>query len=190
MPKQRITKEMVVAAAFDLARQDGMERVTVKSIAQKLNCSVQPIYSYCDSMDGLRNDVYVKTRGFIQEYVASRIDKNDLFRSTGQAYIQLAKEEPHLLNLFILQKRENITSLDDLYRAETNPQVARSIAEQLNIPPESARQLHLHMLIYTMGLGTIFAVSKPGIPTEEIYSQQELAYDAFLKAALERKSNQ
>lgn len=33
MPKQRITKEMVVIAAFELARQGGMEQVIVKNIA-------------------------------------------------------------------------------------------------------------------------------------------------------------
>ena len=33
MPKQRITKDMVVEAAFEIARQGGMEKVMVKSIA-------------------------------------------------------------------------------------------------------------------------------------------------------------
>ena len=46
MPKQRITKEMVVEAAFEIARNDGMEQVLVKNIAEKIGCSVQPIYSY------------------------------------------------------------------------------------------------------------------------------------------------
>ena len=46
MPKQRITKEMVVEAAFTLARDGGMQEVTVKAIAEKIGCSVQPIYSY------------------------------------------------------------------------------------------------------------------------------------------------
>ena len=190
MPKQRITKEMVVNAAFELARQGGMEQVIVKSIAQKIGCSVQPIYSYCNNMDGLRNDVCDKVRNFIQGYIASHIDKNDLFRSTGQAYIQLAKDEPHILKIFILQERKNIASLEDLYQAEANPQVARSISEKLKISLESAKQLHLNMLIYTIGIGTIFSVSTPGISTDEIYFQQEQAYHAFLKAALERKESE
>lgn len=54
MPKQKITKEMVVEAAFSLTREKGLENVTVKDIAGALSCSVQPIYSYCDSMEGLR----------------------------------------------------------------------------------------------------------------------------------------
>jgi len=44
MPKQRITKEMVVAAAFEIAREQGMEQVLVKNIADKIGCSVQPIF--------------------------------------------------------------------------------------------------------------------------------------------------
>lgn len=40
MPTQRITKEMVVAAAFEIARTSGMEQVMVKNIADRLDCSV------------------------------------------------------------------------------------------------------------------------------------------------------
>lgn len=65
MPKQRITKEMVVNAAFEIARNDGMEQVMVKTIAEKIGCSVQPIYSYCKNMEGLRQDVTQKVSSFI-----------------------------------------------------------------------------------------------------------------------------
>lgn len=185
MPKQKITKEMVVHAAFELARAEGMEQVMVKNIAKKLNCSVQPIYSYCNNMDGLRNDVAKQAKQFIQEYIAVHIDKKDLFRSTGKAYIQIAKNEPHIFKLFIFQERKNISSLEELYQSETNPQVAQKIAKELNISIEQAKKLHLNMLFYTIGIGTIFSVTTPGIAADEIYLQQEQAYEAFLKAALE-----
>ena len=42
---QRITREMVVEAAFRLARERGMEGVLVKELARELHCSVQPIYT-------------------------------------------------------------------------------------------------------------------------------------------------
>lgn len=180
MPKQRITKEMVVNAAFEIARGDGMEQVMVKNIAEKIGCSVQPIYSYCKNMEGLRNDVIIQVGSFIREYVAGHIDKDDIFGSTGRAYIQLAKEEPHLFKIFILHKRNKIASLEDLYQSETSPYIARLVAEKLNISIEQAKELHLHMLIYTIGIGTIFSVTTPGISVDEIYEQQEVAYRAFL----------
>ncbi|MDE6218879.1 MAG: TetR/AcrR family transcriptional regulator [Lachnospiraceae bacterium] len=187
MPKQRITKEMVVDAAFAIARSSGMEQVLVKNIADRLGCSVQPIYSYCKNMEGLRQDVTEQVSRFIQEYIAARIDQKDLFRSTGNAYLQLAKEEPNLFKIFILRQRSGISALRDLYRSEAGADVADFIAEQLHIQVSQARQLHLHMLIYTIGLGTIFSVTTPGISADEILEQQENAYKAFLGQMLEEK---
>lgn len=184
MPKQRITREMVVDAAFMLARSSGMEQVMVKNIAEKLGCSVQPIYSYCKNMEGLKQDVMERVNNFVEEYMAAHIDKSDLFRSTGQAYIGIAKEEPNIFKMFILHQREGISSFNDLYQSEANPRTAEYIANQLNISVSQAKQLHLNMLIYTIGLGTIFAVTTPGISADEIFSQQEIAYDAFLKQIL------
>lgn len=184
MPKQRITKEMVIDAAFEIARNDGMEHVILKNIAGKIGCSVQPIYSYCRNMDGLRQDVIERVNCFINEYVHAHIDKNDLFRSTGRSYIQLAKDEPNLFKIFILHTRNGISSLDDLYNSETNNHIAEFIADKLNISVSQAKQLHLNMLIYTIGIGTIFSVTTPGIPADEIYKQQESAYEAFLNYAL------
>lgn len=184
MPKQRITKEMVVKAAFEIAKTDGMQQVMVKNIADKLGCSVQPIYSYCQNMDSLRQDVTEQVTLFIQQYIKAHLDKDDFFRSTGRAYIQLAKEEPHLFRIFILHERKNISSLNDLYETESNPHIAACIADELHISIPQAKQLHLHMLIYTIGIGTIFSVTTPGISADEIFLQQEAAYQAFLKQAL------
>lgn len=184
MPKQRITKEMVMDAAFEIARTQGTEQIMVKNIAGKLGCSVQPIYSYCNNMEGLYGDVEEKAACFIREYLSSHIDKNNFFQSTGHAYIQLAKEEPYIFRLFILRKRKSIHSLEDLYRNETNPRVAQFIAEDLNISLSKAKELHLNMLIYTVGIGTILATAASDISTEEIFEQQETAYAAFLEQAL------
>lgn len=184
MPKQRITKEMVVNAAFEVARTGGMEQVLVKTIAEKLGCSVQPIYSYCKNMDELRRNIELKAKDFIQDYLTNHIDKDDLFRSTGQAYIQIAKMEPHLFRLFILQQRDGISSLKELYEAETSPKIAPAIAQKYGIPLAEAQHLHLNMLIYTIGLGTIFSVSTPGILAEEIFGLQEGACQAFLNQLL------
>ncbi len=169
MPKQRITKDMVVESAFEIARQGGMEQVLVRNIAARIGCSVQPIYSYCRNMDGLRREVTEQTSAFIRKYLAAHIDKNDLFRSTGQSWIRLAEEEPHLFKIFVFHQRDGISSLVDLYQSEAGSQTAGAIAKQLN------------MLIYTVGIGTILSVTTPGIPADEILAQQETAYQAFLQ---------
>lgn len=106
---------MVVSTAFEIARRGGMGNATVKTIAEKLGCSVQPIYSYCRNMDGLRNDVAEKARAFVQEYIGKSIDKNDLFRSTGHAYILQRKNR--IFSDCICFRREKVFLLLTTYIA-------------------------------------------------------------------------
>ena len=183
MPKQRITKEMIVDAAFDIARTDGLQAMIVKNIAGKLHCSVQPIYSYCTNMEGLKREVFLKTLAFVQEYMKAHIDPKDVFRSTGRAYLTFAQEEPNLFQIFVLSERENITSFDDFYASNTNPSLAHSIAKDLNITYEQAKELHLCMLIFNTGISMIQVSSKPGIPSEELNRYLDKAYEAFLGKA-------
>lgn len=188
MPKQRITQEMVVDAAFEIARTQGMDQVLVKNIAQRLGCSVQPIYSYCASMDGLRQAVMEKSARFVGEYITRRLDRDDMFRGFGEAFLRLAREEPNLFKLCVLRPRNGVASMDDLYQKEARPGMAEHISRQLGVDLAAARQLHLHMLIYATGLGTIFSVSSPGIPAEELCAQRKLACDAFVAQAMEGKA--
>lgn len=184
MPKQKITKAMVINAAFALARRGGMEQLIVKNIARELGCSVQPIYSYCSNMNSLRMDVMEQAASFVREYLAGHTDPDNLFQSTGHALVRLAREEPHIFKMFILRPRHGISSLDELYRSETDENTAAAISASLGISLSQAKELHLNMLIYTVGIGTIFSVTEPGISPDEIYSRQEQAYQAFLNQIL------
>lgn len=185
MPKQRITKEMVIEAAFELARAGGMEQVLVKNIAEKIGCSVQPIYSYCSNMESLKHDLQEKTGEFIREYVAERLDLDDFFFSTGKAYLQLAKEEPYLYELYFLKKRKDsdVHSLQELYTKECNPAVAEHLSEELAISMEAARRLHLNMVIYNAGIASMMIACNFGLETKEVEEQLKAAYEAFLRQA-------
>lgn len=186
MPKQKIKKEMVVEAAFELARSRGLEQISVKEIAEKVGCSVQPIYSYCENMDGLRREVIALARKFVNQYVSAHLDRSDFFRSTGHAYVRLAYEEPYIFRMFVMHEREHISSLDELYLSESSPDVAAFIADSLHIDTERAKMLHLNLLIFTVGIGTILSTASPGIPMEEIEEKLEQAFEAFRKQAVEK----
>lgn len=181
MPKQKLTRDMVVEAAFAIARDEGMENVLVKRLAEKLNCSTQPIYSYAKNMDELRLTVEQEALKFIDRFVRQRIDPDDLFRSIGRAHIALCQEEPHLFKIFILQSRSGIQHLKELSGEENG--VDLYIARQLGISTENARELHLNMLIFTTGLGLIYTSTGGKIPMDEILKRQDMAYEAFLQQA-------
>lgn len=187
MPTQKITKEMVVDAAFAIAREEGVEHVLVKSIAQRLGCSVQPIYSYCESMDGLRQALVERAGEYLREYVSARINPQDYFRSTGFAHLSFAREEPQLYKLYFLRRRPDFHSVKDIYEKECTPQVAEFLSSSLHISPEQARALHLHMVLYSVGISAILATSQSDIPIEELAGQLDAAYHAFMAQAMKEE---
>lgn len=180
MPKQKITKEMIIETAFEIVRKEGLENLLVKNIAAKLNCSVQPIYSYCANMEGVKRELITQTAKFIREYVAARIDKTDYFRSTGRSYLKFAKEEPNLFQLYFLRQQPDVYTLDDLYQKESSQQVGVFIAESLGISVEQAKAFHLHMIIYVMGISAMAASTNIDVEGDDIQNQLEMAYNTFL----------
>lgn len=184
MPKQRITREQVVDAAFRLARERGMEGVLVKELANRLGCSVQPIYTYCNSMETLRGAVEERTTAFVREYAARHRDPSDPFRSTGLAYLRLAKEEPHLYRIFF-SRPQGGGNWEELYEREADPERGAELTRALGLSPAAARQLHLHMLLYTAGVGHVLAASRGEMAVDTAAEQLESAYQAFLRQARE-----
>lgn len=184
MPTQKLTKDMVVNAAFTMAREKGMEAVRVKELAQALGCSVQPIYTYCGSMEGLREAVEEETAEFVRDYVSRYRDPADPFRSTGLAYLQLAREEPRLYQIFFSQRREG-GSWEELYGREADPERAGALAAELGLTKGAARGLHLHMILYTAGVGHVLAACGGEMDVDKAAAQLESAYRAFLRQARE-----
>lgn len=184
MPAQRITREQVVDAAFQLAREKGMEGVLIKELARRLGCSVQPIYTYCGSMERLREAVEEKTAEFVRAYAALHRDPAEPFRSTGLAYLRLAREEPNLYRIFFSRRQES-GSWEELYLREADPERARALAGELGLTERAARRLHLHMILYTAGVGHVLASTQGEMDVDAAAKQLESAYGAFLRQARE-----
>lgn len=183
MPKQRITKEMVMDAAFALLREGGEDNVRVKHIAAALSCSVQPIYSYCISMEALRHELSQMAALRLQDYVHARIDPAHPFESTGKAYLSFAKEEPHLFQSYFLRKQRDLHNLDDLYEAEASQHMASYLSKTLSIRECDAKKLHRDMIIYNTGLSFLLIATGCHFPEDELHGALADAYHAFLQAA-------
>ena len=104
MPKQKITKEMILDAAFTLLRTKGHEAVNARSIASQAGCSVQPIYSCYSNMPELMEELFVYTQRYLTEYVEKNADRNYYFASIGRCHIGFAREERYLFCFLFLSR--------------------------------------------------------------------------------------
>ena len=183
MPTQKITREMIVEAAFELAREQGMEAVQVKAVAAALGCSVQPVYGYCGSMEGLKELVTERAGRELREYVEARLDPADRFASLGRAYAAFAKEEPHLYRLWFLRPRPQAASLGAIFEAEGDPAVPGLLAQQLGISREKATALYFQMMIFNAGISFMLTALGENTDAAEVQRLQNSALAAFSAAA-------
>jgi len=63
-PKAKITKEMIVEEAFQIARTQGADKITARSIAQRLKCSTQPVLYYFATVEKIKEAVYQRADAY------------------------------------------------------------------------------------------------------------------------------
>lgn len=102
-PKAKVTRDMVINAAFEVTRTMGAENVNARTVSQKLGCSTQPVMYHFAKIEDMKKAVYAKLDWFHTEYLLN-IEKpqKGIMLGIGLNYIRFAIEEPHLFR-FLFQ---------------------------------------------------------------------------------------
>ncbi|MDR0992178.1 MAG: TetR/AcrR family transcriptional regulator [Ruminococcus sp.] len=181
MPKQRINKKMVIDTAFEIARKHGYETVTVGQIADTLGCSVQPVYSYCVSMDGLREELKHRVIEYFRREMTAKIDVNDFYLSTAHALMGLAVNETNLFKLFIYSQRDNIKTVKDFYGLLADASLSRIAAAKFHLNPDAEHMMHSSIAVFTYGMCLMLVTTQ--ITFEEANALLQTTYESLLQTA-------
>ena len=57
-PKQKITEEILLSHAFQIAKEQGIDAVTSRSVAKSVGCSIQLVFSHFPTMEELRQATF------------------------------------------------------------------------------------------------------------------------------------
>ena len=98
-PKIKTTKEEIITAAVEIVRELGAGEINARTIAARLNCSTQPVFSNFASMEELRFAVVERADELCREYMQREIasGKYPEYKASGMAYIRFAMEEKELV---------------------------------------------------------------------------------------------
>ncbi len=181
MPKQRITKQMILDVAFNLAREKGYEQVVVKNIADEIGCSVQPIYSYFENMESLKEAVIGVAMQFYNNFIYTRVQKDSILESMAKANVAFAKYETNLFKLLFLQKLNGLNSFNDIYEWMGDKQATVQLSKKLELPEDKVKEIYIMLIIFTHGVATMIATGGATIADVESAEILEKAYKAFIK---------
>ena len=118
--KESVTKNMILETAVQLAKEEGIENVTARKLANKIGCSTQPIFRVYANMTELYTEVYQKAIDLFADYYEKfESEVQTPFIHLGLAYIDFAKEERKLFQLLFLSDNRGDRSLYELLNGST-----------------------------------------------------------------------
>ena len=108
-PKVKFQKEEIVHAALNVARRQGVDAVTAREVAKELGVSVGPIFTWFETMEQLKTDVFLQAKRMYREYIERGLTGPIPFLGVGQQYLRFAREEPELYRLLFLRRPDSVS---------------------------------------------------------------------------------
>lgn len=156
--KVKVTREMIVEAAFEIACETGAENINARTVSQKLSCSTQPVMYHFATIGELKKAVYAKADCFHSEYLMNiECPKEGVMLGIGLNYIRFAMEEPHLFRFLFQSDFFAGTTLSEMIDAEELAPVISAMQEATGRSAEQVKEIFLTVFLFAHGYASIIA---------------------------------
>ncbi|PZD95250.1 hypothetical protein DNH61_11870 [Paenibacillus sambharensis] len=168
-PKPKVTRELVLEAALELVREEGMNAVNARNVAKKLGTSTQPIFSHFPSMEELKEAICVYAEHLYNTAMLEAMKSgSNGFLAMGLAYIRFARTEKRLFHLLFMSGRLQQEKVSDIAGAnEGDEQVIAMIGSMTGLSVGQARKLYAGIWFTTHGIASLLATNGSSMDDEE-----------------------
>ncbi len=153
-PQNKFTREEIVEAAFEIAREEGFSKITARSVASRLNSSVAPIYVNFKTIEELTQTVVRQVFALSEEFLAKQKGQN-LFENIGKASLAFARDYPVLFRELVLKPNPYMASYEEAEKVMVD--ALKDNEEMKDWTMEERRRLFLKMRIFQLGLSAMVA---------------------------------
>lgn len=165
-PKNKFTKEEMVAAALRVVRARGLDGLTAKTIADELGTSTRPIFTGFGSMDDVRQAVYAAAVAVYDSYTRRGLQEKIPFLGIGKQYVRFAREEPELYRLLFLTRGQEYSAMKSMQHLQT---LARpTLMEIYRITAAEADLYFRDLWLVVHSLSTLIVTGDCGYSDQEI----------------------
>ena len=182
--KVKVTKEMIVGAAFAVARETGAENINARTVSERLHCSTQPVMYHFATIEELKRTVYAKADLYHSEYLMNiGSPQKGVMLGIGMNYIRFAIEEPHLFRFLFQSDFFGGSTLLELIDAEELTPVLSAMQKALGADMEQTKKVFLTVFLFAHGYASIIANNSLKYDEELVRSHLERAYRGAILAA-------
>lgn len=186
MPKAKITREMVIDAAFEVTRTEGVENVNARTVSQKLGCSTQPVMYHFTKIEDMKKAVYAKLDRFHTEYLMEIENPQEgILLGIGLNYIRFAIKEPHLFRFLFQSGYAVENSLPEMVDSEELVPVLLVMQEAMGKSMEQTKEIFLTLALCVHGYASMIANNSLEYDEQVVASHLERVYHGAVLAAEE-----
>ena len=186
--KIRISKDMILDAAFEIVRKDGMEKLSNRELASKLKCSIRPIYYQFENVEEMQKELYIKIEQYFYEFLLDNmVEGIPQYKQIGINYIRFAKREKQLFQTLFMNSTGLTPDAFVSKDGEDYKEIEKLIKISTNLKEEEIKDFHTKMWIFCHGIATLVASGTVKLTDSQI--QNLLSYEFQALMLLEENPN-
>ena len=154
----KVTKEIIIEAAFEVAKELGAENITARTVSQKLGCSTQPVLYHFKTIEDVRIAAHKKASEFHIDYVTNLSGKYERpMLEVGMRYIQFAVEEKNLFRFLYHSNYYTGVSLSDWLTGKIFDSLFPILKRQARVDERQAYSIFSQIFLVTHGIASLLA---------------------------------
>lgn len=167
--KPRISKEDLLACAYKIAVDQGIENVTSRNVANAAGCSVQPVFSHFPTMDSLRQDTYLYACRKCGEELLEKNSDDDFLTGLVHWMIDTARNRPNLFRLLYISDMCCVKSLSEsMLHSDLHQRMIERVAEIYHLSRKDSENILVRGCLFLMGIGVSLCTSDIDIEEDKI----------------------
>ena len=154
-PKTKFSKEQVIDAAFEIAKAEGIDNITMRKIAEKMGSSVAPIYVNFKNIDELTEALVERIVGISQQLLSEE-STGKPFYDVGRASLRFAMEYSVLFRDLVMKNNGYMKEYDE----KMIPVLLKEMQKDPELEGLSEGELEtvlLKMKVFQLGLSVMAA---------------------------------
>lgn len=154
----KISKDMILDAAFKIAREEGIEKISNREIAKNLECSIRPIYYQFENVQEMQKELYLKIEKYFYQFLMDNmVDDIPKYKQIGIHYIKFAQKEKKLFQILFMGDMGLTPNAFISKSGKDYEDIEKLIKISTNLDEKEIKDFHTKMWIFTHGIATLVA---------------------------------
>lgn len=179
-PKPKFTREELIKAALELAREGGLEAIVARNLGKKLDTAPSTIFTHFNSVEEIRQAAIEAARELYNGYVEKGLKMVPPMKGFAVQYIRFAMEESNLYSILFMNKRDGFKYVDFIINEGHYEKVITAAEDNFSLDREQAEFVYHNMWAYAHGIAVMSATGVCKFSLEEISQMLGMACRSFL----------